>query len=207
MHIFHITEYCHAGSVGGTERYILDLIRGLEAAGIRNTIGWLRPGGSSESLESEGVRIVTLPSPQMRVDAPRPEFSKAAAHSLETVKPEWLHFHTFGLTEAALARLARRREIRYAFTYHSPAWTCRRETMLLYGKEPCDGEVRAWRCSACQSQERLGMGPLAGHAATAVSMGLGWRHCRSAALQSGVVPRFITTPPGLAGRLGIPFEL
>jgi glycosyltransferase involved in cell wall biosynthesis len=174
VRILHITEYCHAGSIGGTERYILDLIRGLDTAGIQNVIGWLKPGRSPETLESEGVRIATLPSPQMRVDAPLPEFHAAATSLLETEKPDWLHFHTFGLTEAALAKLAKERGIPYAFTYHSPAWTCRRETMLLYGQEPCDGEVRAWRCSACQSEERLGMGPLAGHAATAVSMVLGW---------------------------------
>ena len=174
MKIVHITEYCHTGSIGGTERYILDLIRGLDTAGIQNTIGWLHRGLSAETLEADGVRIFKLPSPQMRVDAPLPEFHEAATRLLETEKPDCLHFHTFGLTEAALAKLAKQRGIPYAFTYHSPAWTCRRETGLLYGKELCDGEVRAWRCSACQSEERLGMGILAGHAATAVSMALGW---------------------------------
>ena len=120
------------------------------------------------------MRIVTLPSSPMRVDVPPPDFHEAAMRLLEAEKPDWLHFHTFGLTEAALAKLAKERGIPYAFTYHSPAWTCRRETMLLYGKEPCDGEVHAWRCSACQSQERLGMGAFAGHAATGISAVLGW---------------------------------
>jgi len=174
VRILHITEYCHAGSIGGTERYVLDLIRGLDTAGFQNGIIWLQPGLSAETLEADGVRIFKLPSPQMRVDAPLPEFHAGATRLLETEKPDWLHFHTFGLTEAALAKLAKQRGIPYAFTYHSPAWTCRREIMLLYGKEPCDGEVRAWRCSACQSEERLGMGPLAGHAATAISAVLGW---------------------------------
>lgn len=174
MRILHITEYCHAGSVGGTERYILDLIRGLDAAGFQNSIGWLTSDRPFASLEVDGVRITKLPAPPMRVDAPLPEFHAAAIRLLETEKPDLLHFHTFGLTEAAFAILAKQRGVPYAFTYHSPAWTCRRETMLLYGKEPCDGEVRAWRCSACQSEERLGCGKLAGYAATAVSMAAGW---------------------------------
>jgi glycosyltransferase involved in cell wall biosynthesis len=174
LNILHVTEYCHAGSIGGTERYVLDLIRGLDAAGFQNGIVWLQPGLSAETLEADGVRIFKLPSPQMRVDAPLPEFHAAATRLLETEKSDWLHFHTFGLTEAALAKLAKQQGIPCAFTYHSPGWTCRRGTMLLYGKEPCDGEVRAWRCSACQSEERLGMGTLAGHAATAVSLALGW---------------------------------
>ena len=174
MHILHISEYCHAGSIGGTERYILDLIQGLATAGMQNTIGWLQPGRSTETLEADDVRIFKLPSPPMRVDSPLPELAAVAARLLDTEKPAWLHFHTFGLTEAALAKLAKERGIPYAFTYHSPAWTCRRETMLLYGQKTCDGEVRAWRCSACQSQARLGMNPLAGHAATAVSAAAGW---------------------------------
>jgi glycosyltransferase involved in cell wall biosynthesis len=174
VRIFHISEYCHVDSIGGTERYILDLIRGLDAAGIQNGIIWLQPGLSAETLEADGVRIFKLPSPPMRVDAPLPEFHSAATRLLETEKPDRLHFHTLGLTEAALSKLARQRGIPCAFTYHSPGWTCRRGTMLLYGKEPCDGEVRAWRCSACQSEERLGMGSLAGHAATVISLALGW---------------------------------
>ena len=136
MRILHVTQYCHAGSIGGTERYILDLIRGLDAAGIQNIIGWLQPGRSTETLVADGVRILKLPAPQMRVDMPPSEFKEAAVRLLETEKPDLLHIHTFGLTEAALAKLAKQRGIPYAFTYHSPAWTCRRETMLLYGKEP-----------------------------------------------------------------------
>jgi hypothetical protein len=38
VRILHITEYCHAGSIGGTERYVLDLIRGLDTAGFQNGI-------------------------------------------------------------------------------------------------------------------------------------------------------------------------
>jgi glycosyltransferase involved in cell wall biosynthesis len=174
VRILHVTEYCHAGSIGGTERYILDLIRELAAVGMQNAIGWLKPGSATETLESEGIRIITLPAPQMRVDVPPPEFQDSAGRLLETEKPDWLHFHTVGLAEAAWAKLAKERGIPYAFTYHSPAWTCRRGTLLLYGQELCDGEVRAWRCSACKSEERLGAGTLAGHAATALSLIAGW---------------------------------
>ena len=183
MHILHITGYCHAGSLGGTERYILELIQGLDRIGISNTIGWLQKDCSGETLASDGVRIVTLPSPPMRVDSPVPEFYEAAEQLLTKEDPDLLHFHTFGLSEAALAKMAKQRGIPYAFTYHSPAWTCRRETMLLYGKVPCDGEVRAWRCSVCQSEERLGLGQLAGHGAAAASMAIGWT-----TMPSGITP-------------------
>ena len=180
------------------ERYILDLIRGLDAAGIQNTIGWLKPGHSTETLESEGVRILRCPLTDASGCAAA-EFKEAAVRLLESEKPDLLHFHTFGLTEAALAKLAKQRGIPYAFTYHSPAWTCRRETMLLYGKEPCDGEVRAWRCSACQSEERLGMGRTASAMPPRQSHSpLDGRRCRSVAIHSAVAPHFITIPPGSA---------
>jgi len=110
----------------------------------------------------------------MRVDAPSAALSESAIELFDSQRPDLLHFHTFGLAEAAIARIACQRGIPYAFTYHSPAWTCRRETLLRFGNEPCDGEVKAWRCSACQSEERLRLGPAAGHVAAAMSGAFGW---------------------------------
>ena len=174
LKLLHITEYCHAGSIGGTERYILDLVRGLASAGHRNSIGWLSGQGFGQSFAAEAIPVVRLPAPAMRVEAPLPDLAPAAARLLEEEQPDWVHFHTFGLSEALVARLARQRGIPCAFTFHSPAWTCRRGTMLLYGQKPCDGEVRPWRCSACQSAERLRLGRIGGHAAAFGSLALGW---------------------------------
>jgi hypothetical protein len=47
LNILHVTKYCHAGSIGGTERYVLDLIRGLDATcqcydwKARSPLAWL----------------------------------------------------------------------------------------------------------------------------------------------------------------------
>jgi hypothetical protein len=38
MKILHVTQYCHAGSTGGTERYIVDLVRGLDGFGVENAV-------------------------------------------------------------------------------------------------------------------------------------------------------------------------
>lgn len=174
MKILHVTEYCHASSIGGTERYILDLVHGLESSDIHSVIGWITPGAATGELVADNIRILRLPAPKMRVDEPLAEFARVAEQTLEREKPDLVHFHTFGLTEASLAGQARARGIPYLFTYHSPAWTCRRDTLLLYGKAPCDGEVRAWRCSACQCDERLGKGLLVRQAATLVGVMAGW---------------------------------
>ncbi len=125
-------------------------------------------------MDSKGTRIVSLPAPHMRVDAPLPGLSTAASRFFDEQRPEVLHFHTFGFSEALLARMARARGIPYLFTYHSPAWTCRRDTLLYRGKKRCDGEVRAWRCSACVVQERSGELPAVGQIATAGSLLMGW---------------------------------
>jgi glycosyltransferase involved in cell wall biosynthesis len=174
VHILHVTEYCHAAGVGGTERYILDLIHGLNSLGAENVIGWLNGQSQRDAFDSNGVRIVPIPAPPMRVDAPLSELREVARRLLDSEKPDLLHFHTFGLTEALLGQLGKQRDIPYAFTYHSPAWTCRRGTLLLWGENPCDGEVRPWRCSACQSQERTGCGRAGGHFAALASLAVGW---------------------------------
>lgn len=174
MKVLHVTQYCHAVSNWGTERFIVDLVRGLSDFGVDSAVVWLTDGGGAGEILSEGIRVLPLPAPEMRVDAAVRGLREMADRLFATERPDWLHFHAFGLSEAVLAEAARARGIRCAFTYHSPAWTCRRETGLLFGHEPCDGEVRAWRCSACQSEERLGGSKALGYAAAAVSGALGW---------------------------------
>jgi glycosyltransferase involved in cell wall biosynthesis len=179
VRILHISEYCHAGSVGGTERYLLDLIRGLQSRGVDNRIGWLSTD-TRKSFEADGVVIHPLPSPLMRVDVPPADLVPAAHSLLEEFRPDVLHFHTFGLAEAAIARLAARRGIPYFFTYHSPGWTCRREDLLIWsGQQPCDGEVRTLRCAACKVQERIGGPALGGYLVAFLSSPLDWMFNRS----------------------------
>jgi glycosyltransferase involved in cell wall biosynthesis len=71
------------------------------------------------------------------------------------------------LSEARLASLAKARGIPYSYIYHSPAEGCRRGTLLRWGKIPCDGEVRTWRCTACKMDDRLQIGMLGGQLAAA----------------------------------------
>ncbi len=175
MRILHITEYYYLGSTGGTEQYLRDLIAGLGRHGIESSIGWLCGAELGPLITtSEGIRVHHLPCPPMRVDAPTGALVEAGRRLIAEESPDCLHFHTFGLAEAALAAVAHEAGIPFIFTYHSPAWSCRRETMLLFGGEPCDGEVRAWRCSACQSAGRMGESPALGHLATGASLAGGW---------------------------------
>lgn len=174
MRICHVSQYCHAGSLGGTERYILELIRGLPGACHDNSILWLTGGKHRDPFEADGVRIIPLYSPQSRIDPASEAFRERAGEILSREgKPDLVHFHTFGLPEADVAEAAAARSIPYVFSYHSPAWTCRRGTLLLWGTHPCDGEVRSVRCAACKLQERLGSRPAAGYAGAVASATFG----------------------------------
>lgn len=175
MHIVHVSQYCHTSSIGGTERYILELFRALRRHGVESCIAWMKVGDLPAPHEDdEGFSIIPLPAGAMRADPPPPDLSTLAARRVfEAVRPDLVHFHTFGRSEAAVAREARRRGIPYIFTYHSPAWSCRRETLLRWGKHLCDGEIRALRCSACKLQERLDCPPWVAWLAAVVSLPLG----------------------------------
>jgi glycosyltransferase involved in cell wall biosynthesis len=154
LKILHVTEYCHHESIGGTERYILDLIRELDAMKHQSAIGWLTQK-TDEKMMSLGIRIFPLPGTVMRVDPPNPDLLPALEKMISDFRPDVIHFHTFGRNEARIAQWAHSVGILYMFTYHSPGWTCRREDLLAFGRSiPCNGEVKVFRCSACKLQER-----------------------------------------------------
>ena len=154
IRILHITQYCHADSVGGTERYILDLIRGQMHQKIDGAIGWLSTR-QEERLCCDGITIYPLPGTSMQVDVPNVKLHGATVTLFDEYQPTVVHFHTFGRCEAAIAELATQRGLPYVFSYHSPAWTCRRGDLMRFGRAICDGEVRALRCAACKLQERI----------------------------------------------------
>lgn len=160
MNILHITKYCHIESVGGTERFLLDLLYELDALQHKNILGWLTLKTDQKVL-SQGLQVAPLPGTLMRVDPPNPALVPAVKSLIGDFNPDIIHFHTFGRSEAAIARFAREEGIPYVFTYHSPGWTCRREDLMAFNRPtPCDGEACTFRCSACKIHERLRVIPV-----------------------------------------------
>jgi len=157
MLIFHVTRYCHLEAYRGTENYILELILAAQESGVEGSIAWLKGGERHDPLIDEyGIRVTHLPCSPAPVDTPPDKLvSEAERYLVGENQPDILHFHTFGLTEAALAQWAVGHNIPYIFTYHSPAWSCRRGDLLRWEKTVCDGEIKVWRCSACMLQQRL----------------------------------------------------
>jgi glycosyltransferase involved in cell wall biosynthesis len=69
---------------------------------------------------------------------------------LDRWRPDVVHFHALTLG-AGLdhSRAVKRRGLPYLITYHTPTFSCQRGTLMLWGKEVCDGAMRPQRCAAC----------------------------------------------------------
>ena len=85
MKVLHISEYCHAESIGGTERYVQALIEGLTPHGIESCIGWLTSAPRAP-FEAAGVSVYPLPAAAMRVDAPP---TGLTAQAFPTLRERW----------------------------------------------------------------------------------------------------------------------
>ena len=156
MKIIHISEFCPGISIGGTENYISELIKELNKNGIQNIVAWLCKEDLNNSFYTSGTKVVPVPLSSYRYTKVNKNYSHfTISNILNTQNPDVLHFHTFGRSEAAFAKKAYHLGIPYVFTYHCPGLSCRRETLLKWGKDKCDGIVRVWRCSACVIQQRL----------------------------------------------------
>lgn len=59
-----------------------------------------------------------------------------------------LHAHSSAVSER-LCDVAHEAGAAVVFTYHTPTVSCARGTMMLYGRQPCDGTIEARRCTAC----------------------------------------------------------
>jgi glycosyltransferase involved in cell wall biosynthesis len=69
---------------------------------------------------------------------------------LRKTRPHIVHMHA--RTSAISERLvdsAHDTGAAVVFTYHTPTVSCARGTMMLFGRQPCDGIVEPKRCTAC----------------------------------------------------------
>ena len=99
--------------------------------------------------------------------------SAAFGAVLDDERPDVVHLHAF--TSAVSRRTveeARRRGMGVVFTYHTPTVSCQRGTLLLHGREVCDGTLHVQRCAEC-GLEGLGAGRFASAALSRVPTAVG----------------------------------
>jgi glycosyltransferase involved in cell wall biosynthesis len=158
--VVHVPFGYFPDAVGGTEIYVAELARGLRARGVESLVAAPAAADVASTYEHEGTPVVRFPV-EAAADVAElyGEGDESAARALAAVVDDFsadvLHLHAF--TRAAslrAARLARRRGIAVAFTYHTPTASCVRGTLLWNGHEPCDGALIAHRCTSCLLQSR-----------------------------------------------------
>jgi glycosyltransferase involved in cell wall biosynthesis len=172
MKIVHSVGWYFPESVGGTEVYVDALCRRLRAAGHQVTIAapTLGPGRSylHDGLPVFRYSIAAVPTRDEAWQRLPVRGAAALYRWLADERPDLLHVHSL-TTGAGLPEIreARRLGIRVIATCHLPGlgFMCRTGELMEAGRVPCDGAVRASRCTAC-ALVRLGLaGPLARAAA------------------------------------------
>ena len=142
-------------AVGGTEIYVEQLTQSLRALGIENLV--VAPGARATEYLHRDVRVLRIPVSEKIADVAElyGEGDTTAADFIDALmereKINVVHMHALTrIVSPQVAKRARARGIPVVFTYHTPAVSCARGTLMLWGKEPCDGILNADRCTRCR---------------------------------------------------------
>lgn len=160
MKVLHVPFTYFPDPVGGTEVFVADLARSLEAWGVESIVAAPAQRGVPARYEHDGVAVHRFPTtPHLRVDEVYrgdDAVALAALRSvLDQVEPDVLHLHAFtSAASAGLMALAKRRGAATVFTYHTPTASCVRGTLMRFGTAVCDGALDAARCAACLLEGR-----------------------------------------------------
>jgi len=142
--------------VGGTEIYVDGLARSLLSYGVESVI--VAPSQAAcEPYEYKGLRVRRFRSVVEGTDALRElygagDYAAATAFGrvLDEERADAVHLHAFTrAVSVLLVRAAKERELPVFFTYHTPTVSCQRGTLLLRGKQVCDGVLGVRRCTGC----------------------------------------------------------
>lgn len=150
-------------NIGGTEIYVHHLAEALTDSGHEIAVVCHRAPARQETFNYEVVNLDLYP-PTRRADLflyAGPGDPPGLAEFVLAWRPDVLHFHALTLGAGlAHARVARRLGVPYAITYHTPTFSCRRGTLMRWGREACDGRIQPGLCAACvlcgQGWPRLG---------------------------------------------------
>ncbi|MEM7774285.1 MAG: glycosyltransferase [Pseudomonadota bacterium] len=133
--------------------YVHALVGQLQDMGVSSSVA--APGATSDEYEHHGVRVhrfaVGTQRPQDMAHGFADEVAAAEFERLvKRLRPQIVHFHarTSAVSEL-LMEIGREADAGTVFTYHTPAASCARGSMMLFGAEPCDGRIDQHRCTAC----------------------------------------------------------
>ena len=152
MKVIHVPFCFHPDPVGGTEVYVEVLARHLQEQGLEPIVA--APAETSQSYVHDGLRVRRF---QVSARDLRQLYGEGDPHAaaefdriIEEEKPDLVHIHAFTQgVSLRLVRAAKQRGLPVVFTYHTPTVSCQRGTLILWGKEFCDGKQHVRRCAGC----------------------------------------------------------
>jgi glycosyltransferase involved in cell wall biosynthesis len=152
MKVLHVPYCYYPDPVGGTEVYVASLARVQQARNYEVAIA--APAEQSRTYFHDGLPVhrfgVAGKIDLRQIYGEDPTAAANFEEVLDRCRPDVLHLHAFtSAVSVLLAQSARSRKIPVVFTYHTPAVTCCRGTMLEWGSRVCDGEMRVKRCARC----------------------------------------------------------
>lgn len=158
LRIAHCVGFYFPETVGGTEVYVQDLRTALLDHGVD---GYIVAATDSlyQSYTWESTPVLRYPSNWANIrdyaaGRTRAGLSKFQELVLENA-PDVFHLHSW-TTGAGLRHLSQVAQlgIPCVVTMHVPSALCLRGTMLLHGREACDGRIDDRRCAQCWTESR-----------------------------------------------------
>jgi glycosyltransferase involved in cell wall biosynthesis len=156
--IAHCVGFYFPDRVGGTEVYVQDLAAELTK---REVDGYVIAATDEVygRYDWQGVPVIRYPSNWASIreyapTRPRAGLSKFQELVLEH-RPDIFHLHSW-TSGAGLNHLSQIAQlgIPCIVTMHVPSALCMRGTMLLHGRQACDGQIDEKRCAQCWSEFR-----------------------------------------------------
>jgi glycosyltransferase involved in cell wall biosynthesis len=155
MKVLHVPYHFDQNKLGGTEIYVVSLIKELEKLGVQGIIAAPTENLKIKNSIHLGILVYLFEIDQeSKIEYAYGQPDLIAAKNLialiDELKPEIVHLHAKSAAiNSEIMKTLKERGIKVIFTYHTPTVTCPRGTMLLFGEKPCDGKINLNRCTAC----------------------------------------------------------
>lgn len=151
--VLHVPYTYFPDTAGGTEFYVAALGAELARCGISSAVA--APGATNTSYRRNGMAVYRFAGEAVANFARAyGEPDVAAARSfrsiLKEVQPRIVHLHAHtSAVSHLLADAAHENGAEVFSTYHTATVSCTRETMMKFGRDPCDGLLNARVCTQC----------------------------------------------------------
>lgn len=162
MKIMQVAPGYYPHPSGGTEAYVASLATHLDRSGEDVAIAAPSQDGQESAYIFGGIHVSRFQigstlDPQAVYGNGDPTAASHFGRLLDETHPDIVHLHAFSpATSLRTLREASFRGIPTVYTFHHPATTCLRSTLMRWGTEVCDGRIDPDRCAPCKLQS-LGM--------------------------------------------------